>query len=564
MFFQYSDAYTAQKMRHPVVIKVSQIAVENELRFLWRAQQRAGLAGKMCLYSINGTRPWPTKSPGTNFWFAPEEVTQAAEFFLSHYNEGQFPFTALLLNPVVHEEVSAGEYRPLGSAVIWAQALDVADIAPDKIPRLKSVGAAVIPVRRMENPVAGIKLVACSPTPFAPQEDGMVEGCRALYDLADIKNEECWPYYLLSGVTYPSQFGSYTLAEFTAAGVETVFVTEKATDAQLDAWVKTFTITPNTLKEAAQCWEAYDRHTTLYARFGNDVKHLKTNLEFYHYCARDFELFDAVGAPRGAAGTQEEKFEFLVDGLIPRGSIVLLAATGGTGKSSLAHKLCCMVATDWCKDETPRWLGQPVNKAYCEGICIYFSGEDGPAIINARNALFDPDKRAKRLMFQRTDFTSAKGDKISFAEFLGRLRTMPNVPLLVIDPARKYLNGDEEDSAVVSEFFEAIEKFAHEKNAAVIVVHHLRKGARPSNIREVLDDLRGSQVFIDRPRVVIGMLREGPHTVVGLAKCNIPPSLGMVTAERVFKNDQKTLDLIQLPGKKGVRDPFGVKADEEE
>jgi hypothetical protein len=544
--------------------RVSQIALENELRLVWRAQQRAGLKGKMCLYSMEGTRPWPTKSPGTRFWFGPEDITKAAEFFLGHYNEGQFPFTPLLLNPVVHEEGSGGEYTPLGSAVIWAMALDIADIAADKISRLQSVGAAVIPAQRMENPVAGIKMVVCSPTALPPQEGGVVEGCRALYDLADIKNEECWPYYLLSGVTYPSQFGSYTLAGFNAAGVEDSFATTPATDAQLEAWVEKFTVNPKTLKEAARCWEEYDRHAELYSRFGNDVKNLKTNLEFYHYCARDFQLFDAVGAPRSAAGTREEKFEFLVEGLIPRGSIVLLAATGGTGKSSLAHKLCCLAATNWRENETPHWLGQPVNKAHCEGICIYFSGEDGPAIINARNELFDPEKRARRLMFQRTDFVSATGEKITFAAFLDRLRTMPNVPLLVIDPARKYLNGDEDDAAVVSEFFEAIEKFAHDKNAAVIVVHHLRKGARPGTIREVLDDLRGSQVFIDRPRVVIGMLREGPHTVVGLAKCNIPPSLGMVTAERVFKGNPETLDLNQLPGKKGIRDPFAAAVDEEE
>ncbi len=543
--------------------RVSQIALENELRLVWRAQQRAGLKGKMCLYSMEGTRPWPTKSPGTRFWFGPEDITKAAEFFLVHYNEGQFPFTPLLLNPVVHEEGSGGEYTPLGSAVIWAMALDIADIAADKTLRLQRVGAAVIPAQRMENPIAGIKMVICSPTALPPQEGGVVEGCRALYDLADIKNEECWPYYLLSGVTYPSQFGSYMLAGFNTAGVEDFFATTPATDAQLDAWVEKFTVNPKTLEEAARCWAEYDRHAELYTRFGNDVKNLKTNLEFYHYCARDFQLFDAVGAPRSAAGTREEKFEFLVEGLIPRGSIVLLAATGGTGKSSLAHKLCCLVATNWHENETPHWLGQPVNKAHCEGICIYFSGEDGPAIINARNELFDPEKRGRRLMFQRTDFVSATGEKITFSAFLDRLRTMPNVPLLVIDPARKYLNGDEDDAAVVSEFFEAIEKFAHDKNAAVIVVHHLRKGARPGNIREVLDDLRGSQVFIDRPRVVIGMLREGPHTVVGLAKCNIPPSLGMVTAERVFKGNPETLDLTQLPGKKGVRDPFAAPVDEE-
>ena len=42
------------------------------------------------------------------------------------------------------------------------------------------------------------------------------------------------------------------------------------------------------------------------------------------------------------------------------------------------------------------------------------------------------------------------------------MRVPPIVPLLVVDPARKYLTGDEDDAAVVSEFFEAIERFAQE------------------------------------------------------------------------------------------------------
>ena len=94
-------------------------------------------------------------------------------------------------------------------------------------------------------------------------------------------------------------------------------------------------------------------------------------------------------------------------------------------------------------------------------------------------------------------------------------------------------------------------------------MHHLSKGAKPKSAREVLDELRGSQVFIDRPRVVIGMFREGPKTIIGLAKCNIPPSLGMVIDERVFAHNPQTLDLMQLPGKEGVRAQFQTPTDDD-
>jgi len=61
-------------------------------------------------------------------------------------------------------------------------------------------------------------------------------------------------------------------------------------------------------------------------------------------------------------------------------------------------------------EEAPHWLGQRVAIEKCKGINIYFSGEDGPPIINARASIFDPNGRAKRLMFQRTDF----GEGVNF------------------------------------------------------------------------------------------------------------------------------------------------------
>src|SRR5262249_42458779 len=142
---------------------------------------------------------------------------------------------------------------------------------------------------------------------------------------------------------------------------------------------------------------------------------------------------------------------------IPRGSVTLLAAAGGTGKSSLAHHLAVLASIDYEPgEEAPRWLGQRLAIEKSKGINIYFAGEDGPPIINARAALFDPQGRAKRLMFQRADF----GEGVTFTQHLRRLHKIPDVPIMIIDPARKFLTGDEDDSTVVSEFFEAVEEFA--------------------------------------------------------------------------------------------------------
>lgn len=543
--------------------------IKEEIAFIWRAHKRVGLSGQMCLYSFRNEEPFRSQAAGFQHWFgeSEEEIEAAVAMVREHYNEGKRPNTSLLLNPLVHEEIAEGTFRPIGSGIIWGTAFSkgISNMTEDKRIRVESLGVKASYFVRGDKPNAGLKMLGISDVALEPKEGGVVEGMEAIYEVADIESDEYWKFYLFSGMSYLCSHGAFEhpdfrdlfKREFNTLMTE-VYESESTYDevAQLplsDIELEPLAIHTQPLLDAQTCWNSYDRHPSLYERFGNDVTKLKENLRFYKLCARDFELFDATGPMRGGSDTQ---FEFLVEGLVPRGAIVLVAGSGGTGKSSIAHHLCVQGSIDWEEDETPMWLGQPVVKDHFKGVCIYFSGEDGPAIINARGEIFDPTGRSKRLMFQRTDFRSKEGDEITFPEFMDRLYQMPDVPLIVVDPARKYLTGDENDAGVVSEFFEAIEEFAIQKNATVMVVHHLSKGAKPQSAREVLDELRGSQVFIDRPRVVIGMYREGPNTVVGLAKCNIPPNLGMVTTERVFARDPKTLELFQLPGEAGVKSEF--------
>jgi hypothetical protein len=309
------------------------------------------------------------------------------------------------------------------------------------------------------------------------------------------------------------------------------------------------TVKNQKIVDASFCFDKYDRYHSLYVKFGIDPKNVDRNLRFFNLCARNIKLFDATGVKHKDAATAVG-FDFIVDGWVPRGAVTVIGATGGTGKSSLAHNLAIKAAIDYKKGEKlPTWLGSRIDFEKCKGICVYFSGEDGPAIVQARAKVYDPDGRADRLMFQRTDF----GEGGTLSTFLKELHTLPDVPLIVIDPARKYLTGDENDAGVVSEFFEAIEEFAIQRHAAMVVVHHLVKGAKVKHVSEIYDLLRGSQVFIDRPRVVIGMYREGKYTIAGLAKNNIPPQLGMIQGERVYVRDPEHLELVLLPGKEGIR-----------
>lgn len=515
--------------------------IEDELNTLWTAHNAVGLKGHMCLYTMEAQDPWRAKNGGLSFWFTDTEVAAAVAHVKEHYNNGALPNSPLLLNPIVHEKKGDG-YAPLGSGVMWSSSLilGIDEMKADVLTRMHALGVLASPLHRGESTRAGLKLLAFSDKALKPAEDGKtVAGCKELYELANIKSPDYHSFYMLSGMQYLCKHGLYGHPSF-----KDLFDVKTKPEQRTKN-----TVSLQSIVDADYCWNAYDRHHSLFTKFGTDPKQVDNSLKFYNLCARDIELFDATGAKHADADTSVG-FDFMVKGWIPRGAVTVIGATGGTGKSSLAHNLAVKAAIDYRDDEpAPTWLGSPIDVKNCKGLCVYFSGEDGPAIVHSRAKVFDPEGRAQRIMFQRTDF----GEGGTLSSFLKKLRKLPDVPLIVIDPARKYLTGDENDAGVVSEFFEAIEEFAINKNTAMVVVHHLVKGAKPKHVSEIYDMLRGSQVFIDRPRVVIGMYREGQHTIAGLAKNNIPPQMGMVQGERIFVRDPKRLELIQLPGKEGVR-----------
>lgn len=520
-----------------------------ELHTLFAAHRAVGLEGKMCLYTHPDQEVWRSKESGLQFWFTEKEIPAAIEEIKKHYNKGALPNSTMLLNPIIHTEQEDGSLVPAGSGIVWCTSfcLGVTKLKDVQMQRPKDLGVFTSTFHRGDNDRAGLKMVAfCDKVIPATDNAWTVEGCAELYNLVHLDSPEYAPYYLLSGLMYLGKHGLFGHPSF-----RNILPKEStiADDSTRDEAVAALQIPQQNILDASTAWDAYDHHHSLYQKFGINVDDIERNLRFFNLCARDISLFDATGVRHMDAETSVG-FDFIVDGWIPKGAVTVIGASGGTGKSSLAHNLAVKASIDYDEgEERPTWLNSKINYDNCKGIVVYLSGEDGPAIVHARAKVYDPKGRSDRLMVMRTDF----GEDTTLAGFLKRLSKLPDVSMVVIDPARKYLTGDENDAGVVSEFFEAIEEFAINRNAAVVVVHHLAKGARPRHISDIYDLLRGSQVFIDRPRVVIGMYREGPYIVAGLSKNNIPPQLGMVQGERVFARDPERLELVQLPGEQGMR-----------
>jgi hypothetical protein len=520
--------------------------VTNELRILWIAQHNVGLKGYMSLYTNAEQIPFRTQEAGLTFWFGPDDSQDVVDEILKYYNDSRLPNSPLLLNPIVHQKEKDGSYTPIGSAVVWccsfSLGIDILEETPAE--RIASLGVFTSTFERGGDSRAGLKIVGFCDTIQPPEEDGKtVEACAKLYEIANIKSDKYAKYYLLSGIGYLTNNGMFEHPD-----IKNIF--PKKADLN-EKFIKEHTVSSKKIFDASKCWNAYEHIHSLYIKFGTDTSKIEKNLRFFNLVARDITLFDATGPMKiETKEGDENSFKFIVPSIIPRGSVILLAASSGVGRSSTVHRLCAIASTDYeAGAEPPKWLDQPLNIEQCHGINIYFSGEDVPQIFNARAKVIDPESMAMRLMYQHTYF----GENISFAQHLRNLRKIPDVPLLIIDTSRKYLNGDENDNNIVNAFFDALEDFAIEKNAAVIVVHPLKRGLTPKSTSQILDLIEGAEAFVNRPRIIMGMYREGDNTVIGLAKSNLPPNLGMMTGERIFARNEKDLSLTLLPGEAGKR-----------
>jgi hypothetical protein len=159
----------------------------------------------------------------------------------------------------------------------------------------------------------------------------------------------------------------------------------------------------------------------------------------------------------------------------------------------------------------PDWLGHRINPPH--GLVVYLYGEDSP----------EEMKRRVKLLCSEYGYTHGYPPLLRLVRYNGQpIKELlaafkdAKVDLLIIDPARKFFEGDEDGSDAVNKFFHDLDPFLEAKRAAIVTAHHCRRGAAPRNVNEVPDHMRGSQVFLDRPRVVLAMHRAGDVTSFGI------------------------------------------------
>lgn len=254
-------------------------------------------------------------------------------------------------------------------------------------------------------------------------------------------------------------------------------------------------------------------------------------IERWRSCGGDLELFGMLGsAAERASGNQ--KIEWLVERRIPRGYVTLLVGNNASGKSSAAHEIAAALGSPDAL--APRIvLGTEIVGHYEVAL---ISGEDGEDIINHR-------ADAHATIWGRHSYFVMDGVAERLENLLSAIDRTPHLDLLIIDPVRAFLEGDEDSSAVVSKFYDRFTRIARDKNCAVLAVHHLTKG-RPRRLSDMLPMVRGSGVHSDRPRLVVGMIYRGNGIVeIGPIKGNLPGLWAAIGEGELYTRDAATFTL---------------------
>lgn len=188
----------------------------------------------------------------------------------------------------------------------------------------------------------------------------------------------------------------------------------------------------------------------------------------------------------------------LIDGILRRGHVMLIAGKAKTGKSWAAIEASIAVSTGG------DWFGRCCDR----GRVLYVDPELDKRSLDNRFAKVsramgaDPaaiDENVVRWSLRGV--TTPKGVPATIADVAHDVeaRCKPgDFALVVLDSASALLDGGDENSSVdVRRFFNHVLRIARATGASVIVVHHFGKGE--AGDRTAIDRARGSSVWGDSP-----------------------------------------------------------------
>lgn len=213
--------------------------------------------------------------------------------------------------------------------------------------------------------------------------------------------------------------------------------------------------------------------------------------------------------------------DFVLPGLLP-GSLGLLVAGGGTGKS--------FVATDLSVSQA---IGRPVADGLFPALkpakVLYLAGEENDRLLaeRLRGMLAPTDRDLPEL--QNLVLLPMSGEDcllVSRGQPTALLRELENLAqgarLVIVDPIRRLHDGEENDSATMTQLVIALESLAKKSGAAVIGLHHANRVSAGDVASQHAS--RGSSALVDGARwqVNLSKMDEKAASAFGIADSDRP------------------------------------------
>ena len=186
------------------------------------------------------------------------------------------------------------------------------------------------------------------------------------------------------------------------------------------------------------------------------------------------------------------ELRWIVDDLLPEGTLTLLASRSKLGKSWLCLQLATTVAGGG-----GRFLGRQTHSARV----IFFALEDAERQIRDRLVAQGAGRVDNLIFFDGIPPLDGEG-----LEYLSNAITQERATLVIIDTLAAAKTGrlDENAAGQTADLMNALRNVAHDSGAAILLAHHHNK----LNSGDVLIDLRGSTAFGAAADTICAMYRK--------------------------------------------------------
>ena len=248
------------------------------------------------------------------------------------------------------------------------------------------------------------------------------------------------------------------------------------------------------------------------------------------------------------------ELRFLLDGLMPLGTLGVVYGPGGVGKSLFAMDLCLEVANLTPANDNTRpphaILGSTVP-AYARGASVFITLEDDEGEVHRRTTSLDPNRTRRQGPCYVITASSLDNFDPTLVSMEGRVakltelakRELPKllddvaeeagcpVRLLVLDPAGDFINGDENDAAPVKLLMRRLRTLSAQFGATTILLGHVPKAGKRGQ-----QTMRGSSAWMANARFAYSLQpKSGERAKSGAANDNTLASKGKAGAPRLIE-----------------------------